>query len=252
MRRGSALRRAVAILAAAVAVAGCAAGASSRDTGAASPAADPGFGHVHGLSTNPSDGLLYVATHYGVWRVPTGGKPVRVADRYQDTMGFTVAGPDHFLASGHPDVREDLPAHLGLIESRDRAETWRPLSLLGEADFHALEAKHGRIYGYDSTSSTFMVSGDARTCLRLARIGMYDFTVAPTQPGVVLASTARGLVRSGDGGATFAAVPGAPKLVFVDWSVAGLYGVDAAGVVWASTDGTMWERRGELGSPPAR
>jgi hypothetical protein len=26
----------------------------------------------------------------------------RVADIYQDTMGFTVIGPDHFLGSGHP------------------------------------------------------------------------------------------------------------------------------------------------------
>jgi hypothetical protein len=49
------------------------------------------------------------------------GKPERVADRWQDTMGFAVVGPDHFLASGHPDLREDLPAHLGLIESTDSA-----------------------------------------------------------------------------------------------------------------------------------
>jgi hypothetical protein len=125
---------------------------------------------VHGLDINPADGLLYAATHFGVWRISDGGDPVRVADRYQDTMGFTIAGPDYFLGSGHPDLRDDLPAHLGLIESRDGAETWKSLSLLGEVDFHALDAKHGRIYGYDSTSSTFMVSSDGRSWRRLARL----------------------------------------------------------------------------------
>jgi photosystem II stability/assembly factor-like uncharacterized protein len=223
---------------------------SSPEPGA--PAAgDPGFGHVHGLGVNPADGVLYAATHYGVWRLPANGRPIRVADRYQDTMGFTIVGPDHFLGSGHPDLRERLPAHLGLIESRDRAETWQSLSLLGEADFHALEAKHGRIYGYDSTSSTFMVSGDGRTWQRRARLGLADITVSPSDPSVVLATAEQGLLHSRDGGETFRAVPGAPRLVFVDWSAAGLYGLDPAGAAWASTDsGETWERRGELGSRP--
>jgi hypothetical protein len=178
---------------------------------------------------------VYAATHYGVWRLPTNGQPIRVADRYQDTMGFTIAGPDHFLGSGHPDLRERLPSHLGLIESRDRAETWQPLSLLGEADFHALEAKHGRIYGYDATSSTFMVSYDGRTWRRLARLDLADMTVSPSDPSVVIATAEQGLLRSDDGAGTFKPVPGAPRLV--DCSAAGFYGLDAAGAAWASPDG---------------
>ena len=55
---------------------------------------DPGMSHVHGLGTNPADGATYVATHSGVFRLDKGGSPIRVADRHQDTMGFTVAGPD--------------------------------------------------------------------------------------------------------------------------------------------------------------
>jgi hypothetical protein len=69
-------------------------------------------------------------------------------------MAFTIAGPDTFPASGHPDLREDLPPHPGLIESTDAAETWKPLSLQGEADFHAIEIVGDRIYGYDELSST--------------------------------------------------------------------------------------------------
>lgn len=62
---------------------------------------DPGTGHLHGLGVDPADGTLYAAGHLGVFHLtPTGA--VRIADRYQDTMGFTVTGPRTFLASGHP------------------------------------------------------------------------------------------------------------------------------------------------------
>jgi hypothetical protein len=82
-------------------------------------AGDPGVSHVHGLGINPADGSLIVATHYGSFRIPRDGdEAVRIGDSFQDTMGFTVAGPDHFLGSGHPDLagaRAGRPSRLGLI-----------------------------------------------------------------------------------------------------------------------------------------
>jgi hypothetical protein len=45
-----------------------------------------------------------------------------------DLMGFSVAGPDHFYASGHPGQVSDLPNPVGLIESKDGGQTWAPLS----------------------------------------------------------------------------------------------------------------------------
>jgi hypothetical protein len=72
---------------------------------------DPGPIHVHGLGINPKDGALFVATHTGLFRAGEGEpKATRVADRFQDTMGFTVVGPNRFLGSGHPEghVRELL------------------------------------------------------------------------------------------------------------------------------------------------
>ncbi|MGH2838494.1 MAG: F510_1955 family glycosylhydrolase, partial [Thermoleophilaceae bacterium] len=64
---------------------------------------DPGPIHVHGLGVNPADGALFIATHTGLYRAPDGELAAeRVGDRYQDTMGFTVTGPDSFLGSGHP------------------------------------------------------------------------------------------------------------------------------------------------------
>jgi hypothetical protein len=58
--------------------------------------------HLHGLGVDPADGTLYAGTHHGLIRLPDGGEATLVADRVQDFMGFTVAGPQHFLASGHP------------------------------------------------------------------------------------------------------------------------------------------------------
>ena len=53
-------------------------------------------------------------------------------------MGFTVAGPGHYYASGHPGTATDLPQPVGLIESRDGGRTWAVLSRGGQSDFHAL------------------------------------------------------------------------------------------------------------------
>ena len=118
------------------------------------------FEHVHGIGFNPADNTVYAATHDGLFRLPTAGPPVRVADRVQDFMGFTVVGPDHFLASGHPGEGSSGPSSLGLIESTDRGNTWTSLSLAGKADFHALQARHGTIYGYNSMTGAFLVSAN--------------------------------------------------------------------------------------------
>jgi hypothetical protein len=129
------------------------------------PAADPGPVHVHGLGVNPADGALFIATHTGLYRVDEAEqKAMRVGKRFQDTMGFTIVGPNRFLGSGHPDLNEarekNLPSLLGLIESTDSGESWEPISLLGEADFHVLRFAGERVYGYDSSNDRLLVSGD--------------------------------------------------------------------------------------------
>ena len=91
------------------------------------PFTDPGPTHVHGLGIDPADGALFIATHTGLFRVGNDSRmPVRVEDRYQDTMGFSIVGPNRFIGSGHPDAREKhLPPLLGLIESNDAGKTWQ-------------------------------------------------------------------------------------------------------------------------------
>lgn len=219
----------------------------------AAPTYDPGLAHVHGLGVDPADGTLYAASHYGLFRVPDSGKPERVGTLQQDTMGFTVVGPKHFLGSGHPDPADkSAPKQLGLIESTDAGRSWTPLSLAGQADFHALEAKHGSVYGYDSQTGQVAVTADRRTWDRRARVELADFAVSPSSPDVLLATTRQGMTRSTDGGRTFAPMAGTPVLQLVDWPEDALVvGVAPDGTVRTSADGgATWTRQGTVPGRP--
>ena len=232
---------------------------TSRD-GIATPAMpDPGFGHVHGLGLNPGDGLVYAATHHGVFRLTPGG-PERVADRYQDTMGFTITGPDEFLGSGHPDPREPGPPRLGLVASSDRAQTWTPVSLRGEVDFHALSAAEATVYGWDSTTGAVYRSDDGgATWTRGATLALSDLDADPTDPSRALGASEAALLESRDGGGSFQPFtpqPPQPLLLLdhpeeaADAAAAGrVAGVDSGGTVWSFTaDG--WTKAGTLPGPP--
>lgn len=214
-----------------------------------------GVEHVHGLGVDPADGVLYAATHFGLWRIPEQGQATRVADRYQDTMGFTVVGPGTFLGSGHPDFQmdPDLPTRLGLIRSADAGETWQGISMSGEADFHVLHAVHGQVYGWDSGSGRVMVSSDdGRSWETRSALGLRDLVVSPDDPERLLATTEAGVIRSDDGGRRWAQVTGAPALTVLAWDGRdSLYGVTTDGTVQHSVDGGgTWSLRGAVGGEP--
>lgn len=254
-RRGIVLAVGLAVIAAGalyMARDGGEAGSGQHQALAVGEFAEPGVIHVHGLGVDPGDGTLYAATHSGLFRIPLQGTAERVANRYQDTMGFTVIGPATFLGSGHPDLRENIPVRLGLIESIDAGRTWTPLGLQGKADFHALHAAHGRVYGYDSTSEMFMLSVDRKQWEARSRLPMADFAVSPSSADTLLAATPRGLVRSVDGGRNWRPVAGAPALAVLAWQQEqSLYGVSAAGTVQRSADGgASWTVQGRVGGEP--
>jgi hypothetical protein len=231
-------------------------GSTSDDDSVREP--EPGFGHVHGIDVNPADGTVYAATHHGVFRLGPAG-PERIADRRQDTMGFTIAGPDLFLGSGHPDPREAGPPHLGFISSADRAETWTSVALSGEADFHALSAAGATIYGLDATRGVVMRSDDGgQNWQQGARVPAADIDADPDDPLRVLATEESGLQESADGGVSFSPAPVQPPrpLVLLDHvdhtdghRDPRLVGVDSTGGVWALTGGG-WATSGRLPGPP--
>jgi photosystem II stability/assembly factor-like uncharacterized protein len=245
----------ISILLMAVLLAGCGGGDGDEPEfeGVSLEQQDPGPVHVHGLGVDPADGALYIATHTGLFRVAPGAtKAERVGDERQDTMGFSVAGPGHFIGSGHPDARTDLPPLLGLIESRDAGRTWESVSLLGRTDFHVLRAAGSRVYGFDSSSGRLYVSADrGRTWeTREPPEPLLDLVADPARPTRVLASGSV-LYRSGDAGTTWTAIGGEPALLA--WPAPDVvYRVVGSGEVSVSADGgKTWRRRGSIDGEPA-
>lgn len=244
------------VLIAVALVVGC--GGEGGDEPTAGPTVeDPGPIHVHGLGTNPRDGALFIATHTGLFRVgPRESSAARVGDRYQDTMGFTVVGPDRFLGSGHPDGRDDEPPFLGLIESTDAGRTWNSVSLRGHADFHVLEAAGEHVYGFGSDWETrrtqFLVSSDGgRTWAeRDAPEPLIALAIHPDDTQHLFASGERGLYESTNGGRDWSERAGDPGLV--DWRTADdLVLIGGGGEVMTSSDGRKWTRGATVGGRPA-
>lgn len=236
-------------------VVGACSGGDAADHGDDAAGGGVSLAHIHGLGVNPADDTLYAGSHHGVFRITGNGAPEQIAGLTRDFMGFTVVGEDHFLGSGHAGPAEhDQPANLGLIESTDGGQTWRPLSLSGQVDFHAMEAKHDRVYGWDSQTGQLMVSTDNESWDSRMRLGLADIAVSPEDAEEILATTSQGIARSTDGGRGFSVVDGSPVLVFVDWPTGDrLVGVAPDGSVHVSDDGgTSWQRRGTVsGSPQA-
>lgn len=236
-----------------VLAAGCGGGderSADTFTGVPLELQDPGPVHVHGLGYDAASGTLYIATHTGMFELADGtSAAVRIGDRHQDTMGFTLAGPGRFLGSGHPDARDDLPSHLGLIESTDGGRSWQTLSLSGEADFHVLRARERHVYGFDVAAGRLLASSDGgRTWAeRNAPEHLVDLAIDPADPEHLLAAGGAVLYRSVDGGRSWSPVASgvsghlawpAPRRLFVAT-------LDGALLAATSAEGP-WRSRGSL------
>lgn len=254
--------------------------ALSRGDKHSNPTAGPpsaAVGHIHGIGIDPADGRLYIGAHQGVFLVDTDGidvvdvvdgvegaygvdgvdgtvggvRPVG-EDRF-DTMGFTIAGPNQFLASGHPGIASDRPPHLGLIESKDAAATWTTLSLEGEADFHALESAGRRTWGADSIGGRLLTSNDAERWIPVANGQFIDIAVDPTDAARTLATDPTGQLRAYTAAGDEQLVPDAPALTYLDWPVPDeLAGLAPDGTVYLSRDrGTTWQNTGTVPGRPS-
>ncbi|WP_169980801.1 F510_1955 family glycosylhydrolase [Microbispora sp. H10836] len=244
----------------AVLLTGCAAGQADQvdqTRAQRTDSMDPGVGHIHGLGTDPADGSIYIAGHFGLFQVRATNTAVRIADRVQDHMGFTVVGPKTFLASGHPsavDVAAGAPAHLGLIRTTDAGLTWKTVSEAGTADFHALQPAGASLYAYDSQSGRIRRSVDnGVTWTDGAHLEVADLAGSADQPDLLYATTSEGPMVSQDGGKTFTALTGAPPLTFLDTLGKGLLvGTATDGTVRRSEDGgKTWKTQGNLPGPAA-
>jgi len=248
---------AVGLLAVASLVVGC--GGDDGGPASADPVIeDSGPIHVHGLGINPADRALFIATHTGLFRAPRNErKAKRVAGRYQDTMAFTVVGPNRFMGSGHPDGREGLPPFLGLIETRDAGESWQAISLQGKADFHVLEVAGRRVYGFGSDFQTrrprFMVSTDRGNSWQDRGFPevLTSLAVDPSDATRLVAAGERGSHASRDAGASWRRLR-APSGLLAWPRRDRLYVLDRNGDVSVSNDGgRSWRAVGNVGGSPS-
>lgn len=217
-------------------------------------------GHIHGIGVDPADGQLYIGAHLGTFRITGEGTVEPVGAVRNDTMAFTVTGPGRFLASGHPELGSDQPVHLGLIESRDAATTWKPVSLSGDADFHALDvATDGRTWGIDAARGLLLTSTDNRSWDTVANGQFIDLAADPTAQDVTLATTGTGQLRFYDPAGTSTAVPSSPRLTFIDWAAPDLLvGLGPNGTVYTSTStststgtASVWQQAGQVPGQPS-
>lgn len=202
------------------------------------------LGHVHGLGINPADDTLYVATHLGVFTLRGGG--VKRVGPAQDTMGFTVAGPDEFLGSGHPGTLAG-PSSLGLISSRDKARTWKPVAFDGAADFHALDVSGPWTFAY-SADWGLIRSKDLSTWKTVTRQPLYDIAANPNDANRLLVTTDQGELKAVKTGGESSAVPGAPLIGPIDYADTNLVaGLGPNGEVYVSrTGGETWRQQADL------
>jgi photosystem II stability/assembly factor-like uncharacterized protein len=208
----------------------------------------PEFNHVHGVAGEAGSDAVLVAAHNGLFRLSADGD-VQVSPTI-DLMGFAVAAPGRYLASGHPGPGVDLPQPVGLIESVDQGQSWQPLSRQGQSDFHALTASPAGVLGFDGTLQR---SADGISWEQLQIPSAPASLSAGPDGQQVLATTEQGLLSSTDAGSTWTPVPGAPLLQLVDWSPdgGGAVGVDPQGQVWTSQDRALtWQPAADLDAPP--
>lgn len=250
-----AIAAAAPVLAAAVALLATAAFA----LGGSAAAAPTDSAHIHGLGLDAADGALLLGTHDGLYRLgPNDTKPRKVGTVSYDLMGLAVIGPRSYVASGHPDsaaaARKGLPSNLGLIRTDDGGKRWRPISLLGGADFHLLRARDNRVLAYDVTRGRLLVSANAGRTWKPRAIpsDVADFALGP-RLGAVAASTSDGVKVSDDHGVTYRSRARDVGPGLLSWpSARTLLLVDADGVVHVSADGgRTFVRRGTTAGRPA-
>ena len=251
-------RQGIAILVT-LALAGCGGG---DDPPRSEPAGAPeSLGtHVHGLGVNPRDDSLFIATHDGLYRSTTDRPaPVRVGTRHRDTMGFTIVGPDRFVASGHPtidDLRDGLKPFLGLMETRNAGRSWRSVSLMGEVDFHALDAEGAVVYGsgtdWESREPRFLVSEDGGRSWsrRQTPEPIVSIAVDMVDRRRLIASGSDGAYLSEDSGTSWRPA-GAPAGLVASTGAATTVLVAGDGQVLHRARASGWRPVGDVGGQPA-
>ncbi|MEB1809541.1 MAG: hypothetical protein LPK26_19975 [Bacillaceae bacterium] len=124
------------------------------------------FTHIHGLAYDLEDpSQLFMSTHMGLVKINEDNEWSWVGGISQrhDLMGFTFKDENTMISSGHPNINSKLENPLGIVISNDKGETWEPISLHGDIDFHVLEVnarESNIIYGINVYEGLLYLSND--------------------------------------------------------------------------------------------
>ncbi len=224
-----------------------------------------GSPYVGSLAVDPRSGTLIIGTGTGLFRLENGAKRAEPFEgrltapqgkaSISANMVLRFRAPDRLVASGHPGGGSRVPEDLGLIESSDGGATWKPVSLLGEEDLHALDVQGDVVVGQPVEEARLLVSEDAgrsfaeRTPPELPT----DVDLDPAAPRTMVVTTQQGIYGSTDGGKSWRQRDVLTVEVHLAWARSGtLYRVEAGGVVRASDDGgKSWTDAGDAGGPPS-
>ena len=219
-------------------------GVDTPPRGGASFALPTGAGHVHAVAKDPSSGRLLLATHARLFR--QGAESFERVGPVLDLMGFTVAGANHYYASGHPGPGSDLPQPVGLIQTVDGGRTWGVLSRGGVSDFHAMTVTGSGVSGFDGA---LRHSSDGAVWAE-AELGVEVISLAGRAGDRrVVASSADAVRTSSDAGWTWAPVAGSPAPALVSRADNTVIAVTADGRIHlADASGRAWKET-ELRAP---
>jgi photosystem II stability/assembly factor-like uncharacterized protein len=218
---------------------------------------------IGSLAVDPGDGTLMIGTGLGLFRAEQGArKAERVTGELTTPDGsgpvssnlvVRFAKPGELLGSGHPDKSgTPLPEDLGLMRSGDAGSTWEPISALGNADYHLLQARGDHVVAVRAEETDIGVSTDggrsfeARTAPDLPRDVAFD----PEDPQRMLVATAQGTFSSSDGGRSWRPRDPIPSEQLAWGAADAVYRADPGGLIKVSGDGgASWKDRGNVGLP---
>jgi hypothetical protein len=216
---------------------------------------------IGSLAVDPADGTLMIGTGLGLFRADKGAsKAERVigelttpdgAGPVSSNLVVRYSGPGKLLGSGHPDgAGSPLPENLGLMRSGDAGDSWEPISALGDADFHLIQARGDHVVVVRAEEVDVEVSGDGGRSFEARTPPDVPLDVAfdPVAPDRMLVATAQGTFSSGDGGRSWRPRDPIPSEQLA-WAAPGaLYRADPGGLIKVSADGgETWKDRGNVG-----
>ncbi|MDT8861595.1 hypothetical protein N0O92_15360 [Alkalihalobacillus sp. MEB130] len=173
------------------------------------------FMHVHGLEYDQEGSGFYLATHHGLIQVDESGwNQVGEEAEHHDFMGFTMLEDGTMISSGHPSIRSKLENPLGVMISENKGQSWEPIALHGDVDFHVLHVNLGNenmMYGIDSYNSMLYKTKNGGYDWEQVEIDglpvtagdIYALASHPQNPEYLLASTEVGIYTSENGGETW-------------------------------------------------